>query len=68
MIIYFHTHIFPDKIAHRAVCNLERIGRVAAYTDGTLDDLSSSGDHRPGLLTLQHGVRDLGSVGQVGDA
>ena len=42
MIIDFHTHIFPDKIADRAVWKLERIGRVAAYTDGTLDDLRRS--------------------------
>ena len=37
MIIDFHTHIFPDNIAHRAVYNLEFTGRVVAYTDGTLE-------------------------------
>lgn len=42
MLIDFHTHIFPDKVAHRAVSNLEFIGRVAAYTDGTLEDLRRS--------------------------
>ena len=42
MIIDFHTHIFPNTVAHRAVCNLEQVGRVVAYTDGTLEDLQHS--------------------------
>ena len=42
MIIDFHTHIFPNTVAHRAVCNLEQVGRVVAYTDGTLEDLRHS--------------------------
>ena len=42
MIIDFHTHIFPNTVAHRAVCNLEQVGRVVAYTDGTLEDLKHS--------------------------
>lgn len=42
MIIDFHTHIFPDNIAHRAVYNLEFTGRVVAYTDGTLEELRLS--------------------------
>ena len=42
MIVDFHAHIFPDKIAHRAVGNLEQVGRVAAFTDGTLSGLKSS--------------------------
>ena len=42
MIIDFHTHIFPDKIAHKAVYGLEFTGRVVAYTDGTLEELRLS--------------------------
>lgn len=42
MIIDFHTHIFPDKIATRTVGHLERVGHVAAYTDGTLENLHRS--------------------------
>ncbi len=42
MIIDFHAHIFPNTVAHRAVCNLEQVGRVVAYTDGTLEDLRHS--------------------------
>jgi len=35
MIIDFHTHIFPDKIARAAVCSLAEKGGIAAYSDGT---------------------------------
>lgn len=42
MLIDFHTHIFPNKVAHRAVCSLEQAGRVVAYADGTLEDLRYS--------------------------
>lgn len=39
MIIDFHTHVFPDKIATKTVHHLERVGMVAAYTDGSVEDL-----------------------------
>lgn len=42
MIIDFHTHIFPDKIASRTVEYMEHSVRSAAYTDGTLSDLKRS--------------------------
>ena len=42
MILDFHTHIFPENIAHRAVYGLEFTGRVVAYTDGTLEELRLS--------------------------
>lgn len=42
MIIDFHTHIFPDKIAHKTVHNLELVGNIHAYTDGTVTDLKRS--------------------------
>ena len=42
MIIDFHTHIFPDKIASRTVEHMEHSGCSAAYTDGTLHDLKRS--------------------------
>lgn len=39
MIIDFHTHAFPDKLAPRAVASLaERCG-IAPLTDGTVDGL-----------------------------
>lgn len=35
MIIDFHTHIFPDKIAKNAISKLEKIGNVKACIEGT---------------------------------
>ena len=42
MIIDFHTHIFPDKIAGAAVSFLERQSGEKAFTDGTLAGLKDS--------------------------
>ncbi|MBQ7506576.1 MAG: amidohydrolase family protein [Lachnospiraceae bacterium] len=39
MIIDFHTHTFPEKIAHRAVEELKGKSGTPAYTDGTNGDL-----------------------------
>lgn len=39
MIIDFHTHIFPDNVAIKAVPLLEQKANIKAYTNGTLDDL-----------------------------
>lgn len=39
MIIDFHTHAFPDKIAARALASLaEKAGGLPYYTDGTIAD------------------------------
>ena len=42
MVIDFHTHIFPDKIAARTIEHLENIGGIKAATDGTLSGLLDS--------------------------
>lgn len=44
MIIDFHTHIFPDKIAARSIEALSKVSGVKAATDGTLNGLLSSMD------------------------
>lgn len=44
MIIDFHTHIFPDKIAARSIEALSKVSGVTAATDGTLDGLLASMD------------------------
>lgn len=36
MVIDFHVHIFPDKLAPRAVDSLSKRAKIPAYTDGTL--------------------------------
>ena len=42
MIIDFHTHTFPDRIAKRALAKLSESAHIKNYLDGTLDDLRSS--------------------------
>lgn len=42
MIIDFHTHIFPDKIAEKTIQSLSSIAGVKAATDGTLKGLLTS--------------------------
>lgn len=44
MIIDFHTHIFPDKIAARSIEQLQNVSGVTAATDGTLQGLLDSMD------------------------
>jgi predicted TIM-barrel fold metal-dependent hydrolase len=39
MIIDFHTHIFPDKIALRAITDMALRGNVPFYADGSLGNL-----------------------------
>jgi len=43
-IIDFHTHAFPDKVAAKAIPELERRGGVKAYHQGTVDALLGSMD------------------------
>ena len=42
MIIDFHTHIFPDRIAPRTLEVLSAAGGIPAHTDGTAKGLSAS--------------------------
>lgn len=44
MIIDFHTHIFPDKIAERSIAALSEVSGIKAATDGTLNGLLESMD------------------------
>ncbi len=39
MIIDFHTHIFPDKIAARTISLLAEKGSITPFSDGTVDGL-----------------------------
>lgn len=42
MIIDFHTHTFPDKIAANAISHLQSLSHTPAYTDGTMAGLKDS--------------------------
>jgi len=41
MLIDFHTHVFPDKIANAAIASLEERSGIKACTDGTISGLLS---------------------------
>lgn len=42
MIIDFHTHTFPDKIAEKTIAYLAKKGNVTPYREGTLSSLKDS--------------------------
>lgn len=44
MVIDFHTHIFPDKIAAKSIEHLENASGITAATNGTLQGLLDSMD------------------------
>ncbi|MFA7381810.1 MAG: amidohydrolase family protein [Desulfurivibrionaceae bacterium] len=43
-IIDFHTHVFPNQVADRAIPALEQAGKVTAHLDGRLSSLIVSMD------------------------
>ena len=45
MIIDFHTHTFPAKIAHSVIAHLQSKSRSMAFTDATNDGLRRSMDN-----------------------
>ena len=45
MIIDFHTHTFPAKIAHSVIAHLQGKSRSMAFTDATTDGLRRSMDN-----------------------
>ncbi len=42
MVIDFHTHTFPDKIAERTIAHLSEVGKMPPYTNGTRTALLQS--------------------------
>ncbi len=42
MVIDFHTHIFPDTIAHKTIAALSERGKIPPYSDGTTEGLLKS--------------------------
>ncbi len=44
MLIDFHTHVFPDKIAYKTISSLEKNSNGHAYTDGTVDGMLKAMD------------------------
>jgi predicted TIM-barrel fold metal-dependent hydrolase len=56
MIIDFHTHIFPDEVAARAIPHLEEVGGIKAFCDGTrqglLDSMRRAGVDKSVVCTI----------------
>lgn len=48
MMIDFHTHIFPEKIADKTIANLSKTCNIVPYTDGKEQGLRSS-NHDSGI-------------------
>ncbi len=44
MIVDFHTHLFPEKIARSTILKLEQLSNNRAYTDGTEQGLNLAVD------------------------
>ena len=44
MLIDFHTHAFPDKVAEKAIPKLASIANIKSYGNGRIDDLLSHMD------------------------
>jgi len=42
MIIDFHTHTFPDKVAPNAIAHMQNLNHSKAYSDGTVSGLIDS--------------------------
>ena len=40
MIIDFHTHIFPDRIAQKTICYLSEKGGIPSFSDGSVNGLT----------------------------
>ena len=54
MIIDFHTHTYPDKIAAKTVELLAGRSGTVPHSDGTLMGLESDMEHRRVDLSLIH--------------
>lgn len=53
MVIDFHTHIFPDDLAHRAISTLSKKGNIVAHFDGTQGGLITSMKHADITASVQ---------------
>ena len=58
MIIDFHTHCFADGIAKNAVAQLEKVGGISAFSDGTtgglLENMQRAGIDKSVVMPVCH--------------
>lgn len=66
MIIDFHTHIFPEKVAEKAIPKLADVIHIAPSTNGTADSLLDSMDrakiHTSVILPTVTNVKQFDSI------
>lgn len=69
MIIDFHTHIFPDKIAPKTIAYLSEKGNTKAYGEGTLSsiktDMKKNGIDRCAILPVATAARQVDSINRM---
>ncbi len=72
MIIDFHTHTFPDKIADKAIASLAERGGITPYRAGTLSSLKelmkSSGVDRSVVLPVATSVKQVETINKLSAA
>ena len=66
MIIDFHTHIFPEKVAEKAIPKLADVIHIAPSTNGTadslLDSMARAGIHTSVILPTVTNVKQFDSI------
>ncbi len=66
MIIDFHTHIFPDALAPKAIASLQQTAKLPVMFDGTAKDLldlmEKEGIHKSVILNTVTNVKQVGKV------
>jgi predicted TIM-barrel fold metal-dependent hydrolase len=68
MIIDFHAHIYPDKIAAKAVENIGEFYRLAMQKRGTVDDLLEAGRTSGiGRFVVFSAAAVAGQVGRINE-
>ncbi len=70
MVIDFHTHVFPDKIAAKTISFLAKKGNVQPYLEGTLSSLKESmkkaGVDYSVVLPVATATRQVESINRMG--
>lgn len=69
MVIDFHTHIFPDKIAAKTVAYLAEKGNTKPYGEATLDaiksDMRKNGIDRSVILPVATAAKQVDSINKT---
>lgn len=69
MIIDFHTHTFPDKIAEKTISYLAEKGNIKPYREGTLlslkESMKNAGADYSVVLPVATAVRQVESINEL---